>query len=111
MGMAQHLQRLVQITAPDVAAIDQPQRQNLVGRQTIKNGRILLGRPHQINMQAVHRQARRQPEAVLQTTEIGRDQLFQRLDRKSTRLNSSHVKISYAVFCLKKKKEKNVKDT
>src|SRR5690606_28158169 len=26
-------------------------------------------------------------------------------DRKSTRLNSSHVKISYAVFCLKKKKE------
>src|SRR5438874_5735347 len=27
-----------------------------------------------------------------------------RLDRKSTRLNSSHVEISYAVFCLKKKK-------
>src|SRR5690606_41228853 len=27
-----------------------------------------------------------------------------RADRKSTRLNSSHVKISYAVFCLKKKK-------
>src|SRR5690606_40726728 len=26
-------------------------------------------------------------------------------DRKSTRLNSSHVKISYAVFCLKKKKQ------
>src|SRR5690606_41484995 len=29
-----------------------------------------------------------------------------RLDRKSTRLNSSHVKISYAVFCLKKKKRR-----
>src|SRR5690625_6163355 len=29
-----------------------------------------------------------------------------RRDRKSTRLNSSHVAISYAVFCLKKKKEK-----
>src|SRR5690606_39992246 len=28
-------------------------------------------------------------------------------DRKSTRLNSSHVKISYAVFCLKKKKKIN----
>src|SRR5690606_26448939 len=28
------------------------------------------------------------------------------IDRKSTRLNSSHVKISYAVFCLKKKKNK-----
>src|SRR5437868_10090567 len=30
-------------------------------------------------------------------------------DRKSTRLNSSHVSISYAVFCLKKKKKKNKK--
>src|SRR5690606_39773042 len=29
------------------------------------------------------------------------------LDRKSTRLNSSHVKISYAVFCLKKKNSKH----
>src|SRR5690349_23726508 len=29
----------------------------------------------------------------------------QREDRKSTRLNSSHVEISYAVFCLKKKKK------
>src|SRR2546430_10253453 len=32
--------------------------------------------------------------------------LFERLDRKSTRLNSSHSQISYAVFCLKKKKTK-----
>src|SRR5690349_22196673 len=31
----------------------------------------------------------------------------QHVDRKSTRLNSSHVEISYAVFCLKKKKKKN----
>src|SRR5690625_5461306 len=30
-----------------------------------------------------------------------------RRDRKSTRLNSSHVAISYAVFCLKKKKKMN----
>src|SRR5690349_23382638 len=34
----------------------------------------------------------------------GRDSSQQ--DRKSTRLNSSHVEISYAVFCLKKKKVK-----
>src|SRR5690606_41707045 len=36
----------------------------------------------------------------------GAHQLDLLLDRKSTRLNSSHVKISYAVFCLKKKKKK-----
>src|SRR5437867_7383167 len=33
------------------------------------------------------------------------------IDRKSTRLNSSHRTISYAVFCLKKKKKKNKIDT
>src|SRR5690606_41088811 len=38
-------------------------------------------------------------EPVLMRREIGGD-------RKSTRLNSSHVKISYAVFCLKKKRKK-----
>src|SRR5262245_62488894 len=32
-------------------------------------------------------------------------------DRKSTRLNSSHLGISYAVFCLKKKKKQNHKNT
>src|SRR5690349_23913348 len=32
-------------------------------------------------------------------------------DRKSTRLNSSHVEISYAVFCLKKKKKKKTPNT
>src|SRR3712207_7402106 len=34
--------------------------------------------------------------------------LFRRPDRKSTRLNSSHANISYAVFCLKKKKKQKV---
>src|SRR5689334_23967819 len=34
------------------------------------------------------------------------DQLLETVDRKSTRLNSSHSSISYAVFCLKKKKKK-----
>src|SRR5690606_40834144 len=33
-------------------------------------------------------------------------ELMTSIDRKSTRLNSSHVKISYAVFCLKKKNKK-----
>src|SRR5689334_24482485 len=34
----------------------------------------------------------------------GLDVMFNNADRKSTRLNSSHSSISYAVFCLKKKK-------
>src|SRR3989442_4575948 len=38
--------------------------------------------------------------ALAQRRSLGR----RHLDRKSTRLNSSHVRISYAVFCLKKKK-------
>src|SRR5262245_64075931 len=37
-----------------------------------------------------------------------RERLRSLLDRKSTRLNSSHLGISYAVFCLKKKKINNV---
>src|SRR2546422_6253893 len=41
-------------------------------------------------------------EAALELRRAG-----ERRDRKSTRLNSSHGYISYAVFCLKKKKEKN----
>src|SRR5262245_63620202 len=43
---------------------------------------------------------------------VGRDEAAQqddREDRKSTRLNSSHLGISYAVFCLKKKKKKKQK--
>src|SRR5207253_11370166 len=40
----------------------------------------------------------------------GKTNLHHQTDRKSTRLNSSHVAISYAVFCLKKKKQtKNTK--
>src|SRR5438309_2570235 len=37
---------------------------------------------------------------------VGEEYIRQAIDRKSTRLNSSHSSISYAVFCLKKKKKK-----
>src|SRR5690242_20900084 len=58
---------------------------------------------------------REAPPALLTTTcqkvfrtpdidEVGLDTYHLTLDRKSTRLNSSHMSISYAVFCLKKKK-------
>src|SRR3989442_5391702 len=42
-------------------------------------------------------------ERCLQLLPKGRKKPEQNKDRKSTRLNSSHVRISYAVFCLKKK--------
>src|SRR2546422_3508332 len=47
--------------------------------------------------------ASREPHAAL--ADDGRVSLRQPRDRKSTRLNSSHGYISYAVFCLKKKKK------
>src|SRR5436309_9960462 len=55
-------------------------------------GRV-LARP------AIHRPHRPRRGTQLRRVEAGEGE-----DRKSTRLNSSHVKISYAVFCLKKKK-------
>src|SRR5207245_11449506 len=42
----------------------------------------------------------------LRAARLGVAQFLQEQDRKSTRLNSSHGSISYAVFCLKKKKKK-----
>src|SRR5258705_7884407 len=41
----------------------------------------------------------------LVVVDLGKDHLLLDADRKSTRLNSSHLGISYAVFCLKKKKK------
>src|SRR3989442_10927130 len=42
-------------------------------------------------------------ESVARHHDLGRHPRLDSRDRKSTRLNSSHVRISYAVFCLKKK--------
>src|SRR5690554_7067676 len=72
----------------------------------------------QVNPSVVHAIAKREPlRAVFRDsgfasddTRINAEQVFREVspatDRKSTRLNSSHVRISYAVFCLKKKKTK-----
>src|SRR5205814_10555212 len=51
-----------------------------------------------------HRLARRDPAGA--GWQAHRCDRLLRRDRKSTRLNSSHLGISYAVFCLKKKKKK-----
>src|SRR5690606_26712026 len=49
-------------------------------------------------------------EAARIQSAIATEESERRADRKSTRLNSSHVKISYAVFCLKKKRKKKLPD-
>src|SRR2546430_8789855 len=51
--------------------------------------------------------ARRDARCVLILSKAEGMELEFHQDRKSTRLNSSHSQISYAVFCLKKKKTKN----
>src|SRR5690606_39507635 len=64
--------------------------------------RAALRRSVQVAVHAVHhRVAFQKPRKARRLVP-----LVDRRDRKSTRLNSSHVKISYAVFCLKKKKTK-----
>src|SRR5688572_22944707 len=93
-------------------------RKNLVGRGLAEGcGEVLDGEtdgdergPGQVDMGEGHglvplRIAQADEHAVragLGHADARRDQ-----DRKSTRLNSSHSQISYAVFCLKKKKIKN----
>src|SRR5256886_3871078 len=59
------------------------------------NGRVSSGRVERSQMRLRH--------TIEKATPVPR------LDRKSTRLNSSHSQISYAVFCLKKKKRKQNK--
>src|SRR5690349_23320809 len=59
-----------------------------------------LAHPREVNVEHEYG-GRRLREGVLQ---LVADTKFH-VDRKSTRLNSSHVEISYAVFCLKKKKK------
>src|SRR3712207_8478623 len=61
---------------------------------------LRVGRDHEVLVGSVSVHARFGVEAAAR--EVGED-------RKSTRLNSSHANISYAVFCLKKKKKKTRK--
>src|SRR5690348_17943451 len=64
---------------------------DLVGVEIADDRELAVGRPVEIRVAALH--------------------VVQREDRKSTRLNSSHPSISYAVFCLKKKKQKITQHT
>src|SRR6267378_7628720 len=70
--------------------IRRPPRSTLFPYTTLFRSPRLLQRPTAVPGQGPVRRGDRRPR---------------RGDRKSTRLNSSHVEISYAVFCLKKKKK------
>src|SRR3712207_8397601 len=61
--------------------------------------RVRVADPHR------RREVRRVPDEPGVGVVLGRAGLAGGRDRKSTRLNSSHANISYAVFCLKKKKK------
>src|SRR5690242_21605324 len=61
---------------------------------------------HQIIANGVVSESNRLDDVFDQMSVVATELATNALDRKSTRLNSSHMSISYAVFCLKKKKKK-----
>src|SRR5947207_15943647 len=60
---------------------------------------------HEIEVVGRFHRRRRQPAAACDLLAEAAREMPATIDRKSTRLNSSHTVISYAVFCLKKKKK------
>src|SRR5690606_40684661 len=91
------------ITANQSSVLTTPRRS--VGRENA--ARIAQGTASMMNSESVG-SSRKNSSSPAQATATSGSQMWgaysqSRQDRKSTRLNSSHVKISYAVFCLKKK--------
>src|SRR5690606_40620598 len=100
-------------------AVTQQKRGGIGVQESDSRGKAVAGAAHRLDQRlVVGPQGLAQPADVhvhgtLLDVHIATPDLVQQLpagvgaflvDRKSTRLNSSHVKISYAVFCLKKKK-------
>src|SRR2546426_382279 len=67
---------------------------------------VIQGNPAGFTVSEIRRPP---PDSLVyaERSNLGNSAFQQQTDRKSTRLNSSHLVISYAVFCLKKKKKKN----
>src|SRR5690606_25492999 len=121
LGAGAVKQQLGFIGAADVVQAQRHRRQHAVDEGFLGRAEMAEGAELEHPQQAVleqqrhrHQMARlRLAQRRMDTEELIRYLLhadalaLQRRDRKSTRLNSSHVKISYAVFCLKKKKEES----
>src|SRR2546426_6805467 len=83
--------------------IRRPPRSTLFPYTTLFRSRNVAARVvHELEPVDVGQQDRERQTVAPRALELGLELLGQ--DRKSTRLNSSHLVISYAVFCLKKKK-------
>src|SRR5690349_24797383 len=77
-------------------------------RSTLFPYTTLFRSPLQVLIETTNRNGCKNPcyKDTCTNMKNGKNCLYLCKDRKSTRLNSSHVEISYAVFCLKKKKKK-----
>src|SRR5256885_7805891 len=89
--------------------IRRPPRSTLFPYTTLFRSHRARGLPRPVGVERPHRDHRQIEAAVERVGERVGGDLGRRVrrDRKSTRLNSSHLVISYAVFCLKKKKKKD----
>src|SRR2546422_6932799 len=87
--------------------IRRPPRSTLFPYTTLFRSRPLKdGKDRRVAVVAEDDGSISQQSAPAGTPERGAPEMLPSSDRKSTRLNSSHGYISYAVFCLKKKKDK-----
>src|SRR2546426_1240743 len=91
--------------------IRRPPRSTLFPYTTLfrsKEGRDRRDREYDSRPERGVRQVDRAGQRARRARQHHRGRGALRRDRKSTRLNSSHLVISYAVFCLKKKKKKKI---
>src|SRR3712207_8653159 len=95
--------------------IRRPPRSTLFPYTTLFRSAFFLGQAGLLNPEAIAERHRAEATADTFFQQLRREYLYLQhkfslepmdyRDRKSTRLNSSHANISYAVFCLKKKKK------
>src|SRR5690554_7683755 len=83
--------------------LPRPPRSTLFPYTTLFRSLERLERQRVVFAQLEHARECRMRERHVEELSVEDHALFEQEDRKSTRLNSSHVRISYAVFCLKKK--------